>query len=165
MSNITAEKYRPHEINCHRSLSHSGIYNVFTELRKKYWLPCSFSIVKAVLINYIHCKRSNARGIKLNQGGYSDFRLYPNNVPFSYIVLHYAVPYKTRDQDTVKKVCILVITCLYSVHPCCLLDCVHGPYNKRVFTLISVALSWAGCAQICIVWQGSSISSLFVRPP
>ena len=102
----------------HHSLSHGGIYNVLTELRKKYWLPCSFSVVKAVLKNCIHCKRFNARGIKLNQSGYRDFRLCPNNVPFSFIALDYAGPYKTRDQDTVKKVYILVITCLYTRAVC-----------------------------------------------
>ena len=98
----------------HRSLAHGGVYNVLTELRKKYWLPCSFSVVKKVLKICVHCKRFNARTIKLNQSGYRDFRLTPNNVPFSYIALDYAGPYKVRDDHSVKKVYILVITCLFT---------------------------------------------------
>ena len=98
----------------HLNLSHGGMYNILSELRKKYWLPCSFSTVKKVLGNCIHCKRFNARSVQLNQSGYKDFRLSPNNIPYSSIALDYAGPYRVRTQSGIQKVYVLVVTCLFT---------------------------------------------------
>ena len=98
----------------HEKLSHAGIYNVLTQLRKKFYIPCCFSVVKKILKNCIHCKRYNARTIKLNQSSYRDFRLMPKETPFATIALDYAGPYRVRVNNEITKVYILVITCLFT---------------------------------------------------
>ena len=98
----------------HMQMSHSGIYVVLAEIRKKYWIPSCFNTVKKILQKCVHCKRFNARTIKLNQNDYRDFRLSNKSRPFSSVAIDYAGPYNTRDGDKTSKVYLLVITCLYS---------------------------------------------------
>ena len=101
-------------LNMHKELHHSGIYCVLSQLRKKFWIPCIFSVVKKTLQTCLHCKRFNARTVKLNQNVYRDFRLEPGNKPFSTVAIDYAGPYRVRDDGVTKKVYILVITCLFT---------------------------------------------------
>ena len=54
-------------LSAHAKLFHSGVYSVLTELRRNYWIPSCFSVVKRVLKDCVHCRRYNGRAIKLNQ--------------------------------------------------------------------------------------------------
>ena len=99
---------------CHESMLHSGAYVVLAEIRKQYWIPSCFNTVRKVLQACVHCKRFNARAIKLNQNDYRKFRLNPNQKPFASIALDYAGPFNTRTDNKTSKTYLLVITCLYT---------------------------------------------------
>ena len=101
-------------LDLHAKLSHAGLYCVLTQLRKTFWVPCVFSVVKKLLKSCIHCKRFNAHAVKLNQNVYRDFRLNPSNKPFATIAIDYAGPYKIREGTEIKKVYVLVVTCLFT---------------------------------------------------
>ncbi|XP_068247851.1 uncharacterized protein [Palaemon carinicauda] len=65
----------------------SSCYVILTELRKQYWVPHYFSVVKRVLKECITCRKVKQRTIKLNQSPYREFRLEPPNIPFKYIFI------------------------------------------------------------------------------
>ena len=98
----------------HRNMSHTGIYGVLNEMRKKYWISACFSQVKKVLNQCVHCKRFNGRTVKTNQSMYREFRLAPPNIPYSTIAIDYAGPYLVNAPTGKTKVYVLVITCLYT---------------------------------------------------
>ena len=70
--------------------------------------------MKGIIKNCVHCKRFNGRTIKISQNDYRDFRLSPNNTPFSTVAIDYAGPYRVRQNSEVLKVYVLVITCLFT---------------------------------------------------
>lgn len=98
----------------HDCLSHSGVYSVLREIRKKYWILNSYSTVLKILKKCIVCKRINEHPIKLNQSNYRDFRINPNKTPFSNIFLDYAGPFMVKLNGIKVKVYLLVLTCLYT---------------------------------------------------
>lgn len=98
----------------HQNFSHGGIYIVLRELRKKFWLLRGFSTVRKVLSQCVTCKRLNERPIKNNQNDYRTFRYDPPKIPFSFIFLDYIGPINVRLEGTVKKMYLLIITCLWS---------------------------------------------------
>lgn len=100
--------------SCHEKISHSGVYSVLNDVRKKYWIPHCFSVVKRVLKACVHCRRYNSRTVKLNQSDYRSFRLNPTNVPFSSIFLDHMGPFFVKINQQKVKVWILVITCLWT---------------------------------------------------
>lgn len=101
-------------LESHARLFHSGIYSVLTELRRRYWIPNCFSVVKRALKGCVHCRRFNSRTLKLNQSPYREFRLNPSNIPFSNVFLDYIGPYLVRVDSGKVKVYILIITCLWT---------------------------------------------------
>ncbi len=101
-------------LDLHRKLFHAGKYVLLTELRKKFWVPQYFSLVKGTLRECTTCKRFNERTIKLNQSPYREFRINPPNVPFKFIFLDYLGPYNVNWNGKRNKVWILCITCLWS---------------------------------------------------
>ena len=98
----------------HESLNHCGLYPVLKELRKNFWIESYFSTVKKVLKNCIVCRRINEPPINLNQNCYRDFRINPENKPFSYVFLDYAGPFFVTLSGEKVKVWLLLITCLYT---------------------------------------------------
>ena len=98
----------------HIKLSHSGKYNVISELRKQFYIPCIYSVVKKVLSDCILCRKLNARGIILNQSPYRDLRISPCNVPFRCVYLDFMGPFYVRFKNVKFKVWVLVITCMWS---------------------------------------------------
>ena len=96
----------------HHKLYHGGVYSVLAELRKYYYIPHNFSVVKKCLKRCVHCSRVNSRSVRLNQSSYRDYRLSPPNVPFKYIFVDYFGPYNVKINGTKVKVFILCITCL-----------------------------------------------------
>lgn len=98
----------------HSKLCHAGVYGVFSELRKSYWIPCTFSTVKRCIRSCVQCRRLNRRTISLTQNAYREFRLDPPSVPFRYVFSDHIGPYYTKDSGSKTKVYLLIITCLWS---------------------------------------------------
>ena len=101
-------------MDLHKKMAHAGCYALLAELRKRFWIPHFFSIVKRILRQCITCRRFKERTIKLNQGHYRDFRINPPSVPYRYIFLDYMGPYLVKLNGEKTKVWILCITCMFS---------------------------------------------------
>ena len=100
--------------DAHIKLFHTGCYAVLTELRRYYYIPKQFSLVKKVLKQCIHCRRFNSRTIKINQNAYRDFRSDPPNIPFANIFVDYIGPFNIRNDDISQKIWLLCVTCTWS---------------------------------------------------
>ena len=101
-------------LHMHIKNSHAGVYSVLSELRKTFWIPKYFSVVKKELRKCVNCRRFNRRTVKLNQSPYRDFRLDPPNIPYRSIFLDYLGPYYVKINNVKTKVWLLCITCLWS---------------------------------------------------
>ena len=100
--------------DAHIKLFHTGFYAVLSELRRHYFIPKQFSIVKKVLKQCVHCRRFNSRTIKINQNSYRDFRSEPPNVPFSNVFVDYIGPFSVKVNNITQKVWLLCLTCTWS---------------------------------------------------
>ena len=98
----------------HTKLRHGGVYSTLNELRKKFWIPSCFSVVKKILKQCLHCRRFNARTVKLNQSMYRDFRIDPPNFAFSYVWLDILGSYTVKINSKNTKVWILIVGCMWS---------------------------------------------------
>ena len=98
----------------HDKLGHMGIYSVLSEMKKHFWIPRYFSIVKKILRECITCKRFNARPIEINQNSYRLFRSNPQKRPFANVFIDHIGPFMIKNEGIKKKVWILAITCLYT---------------------------------------------------
>ena len=98
----------------HENLQHGGIYSVLRELRKTLWICQYFSTVKKVLKQCVICRRINEPAIKLNQSNYREFRINPDQKPFSNICIDYAGPFMVSLQGEKIKIWLLLVTCLYT---------------------------------------------------
>ena len=101
-------------LDYHVRFAHSGCYVLLTEIRKKFWIPKYFSVVKKVLKSCVTCRRFNERSIKLNQNAYRDFRLNPPEIPYRYVFIDYIGPFFVKSLNVRKKVWLLCITCNWS---------------------------------------------------
>ena len=101
-------------LHMHIKNSHAGVYSVLSELRKTFWIPKYFSVVKKELRKCVNCRRFNRRTVKLNQSPYRDFRLDPPNIPYRSIFLDYLGPYYVKINNVKTKVWLVCITCLWS---------------------------------------------------
>ena len=54
----------------HKLMLHAGIYTVLNQLRKEFFIPSIYSMVKKVLRQCITCRRFNNRPIRNNQSAY-----------------------------------------------------------------------------------------------
>ena len=98
----------------HHKLSHAGCYTVLAEMKKQFWIPQYYSVVKKRLRQCVTCKRFNNRTVSLNQSPYREFRFGPDEVPFGNVFLDYLGPYNVKINNKTEKVYILIITCLWS---------------------------------------------------
>ena len=98
----------------HVRKSHCGLYSLLTDLRKIFWIPCFFSVVKKVLKICTVCKRMNGRPVKINQNSYRDFRACPPAVPYQYVFIDYLGPFQVQVAKNKVKVFLLCVTCLWS---------------------------------------------------
>ena len=101
-------------LDAHVKLRHGGIYAVLNSLRKLFWIPTCFSVVKRVLRQCTHCRRFNNRAIKLNQNSYMDIRLNPSETPYAHVFLDYLGFYYVMYQGVKTKVWILCVCCVYT---------------------------------------------------
>ena len=100
--------------DAHLKILHTGCYAVLTELRKYYYIPKQFSVVKKVLKECVHCRRFNSRGVRLNQNAYREFRVNPPQVPFANIYMDYLGPFTVKTNNVTEKVWLLCLTCTWS---------------------------------------------------
>ena len=98
----------------HVKLAHSSLYVLLNEMRKRFYIPRFFSVVKKVISNCITCRKINVQTIKLNQNSYRDFRVNPLNVLLAIVFLDYMGPFHIKQGYQKVKVWILVITCMWS---------------------------------------------------
>ena len=98
----------------HLKTSHGGVYSVLTEMRKQFWVPKLFSLVKRQVKHCLGCKRFRARPIKINQSCYREERLDASNVPFKNVYLDHMGPFYVKKENQKVKVWVLVITCMWS---------------------------------------------------
>ena len=98
----------------HEVLSHSNVYAVMNELRKKFYVCSVFSTVKKCIKNCITCRKQNNRPVKLNQSSYRDFRVNPPTIPFRTLFLDYIGPFWVKSGNCKMKVYLLCFTCLWS---------------------------------------------------
>ena len=104
-------------MDIHTKLSHASRFTVLSELRKQFWIPRSYSLVKTITKNCYGCKRNRNRAIQINQNAYRDFRVEPSPVPFRYVFVDHMGPYYVHNEGTKtapRKVWVLVICCLWS---------------------------------------------------
>ena len=98
----------------HEIFLHAGCYRILTELRRAFWIPHFFSVVKGILKDCVTCRKSNRHTIKLNQSSYRDFRLNPPEIPFRSIALDHLGHYFVKYGGKKIKVWILCISCLWT---------------------------------------------------
>ena len=98
----------------HIKMSHAGCYSVLHQVRREFWIPHIFSVVKKYLRRCITCKRFNARTIQLNQNAYREIRLEPSCVPFRHLYLDFMGPFNIYNNKVKSKVWILILTCMWS---------------------------------------------------
>ena len=97
----------------HESCQHLGLQTTINQLRTKgYWVPQARQSVKTVISNCVICKKYNGIPFKypkitnLPKDRVNFFR------PFEHVGVDYTGHYFVKDGDTVKKMYILIYTCL-----------------------------------------------------
>ena len=100
--------------DAHIKSGHVGYYGVLNLLRKSYYIPHIFSVVKKSVKPCITCKRYNQRPVQLNQSPYRSFRLEPSDTPFGYLYLDYCGPFTCKVSDTSKKAWILCFSYMFT---------------------------------------------------
>ena len=98
----------------HKTLAHAGIYSILSELRKRFFVPHCFSVIKRILKNCVVCKRVNSRPVKLNQSTYRNFRADPPTIPYRSIFIDFIGPLYVRENGSKTKKYLLCISCLWS---------------------------------------------------
>ena len=101
-------------LDYHDRFAHAGCYSLLSEIRKVFWIPRYFSVVKQVIKSCVVCRRFNESTIKLNQNPYRDFRVNPPEIPYRYIFMDYLGPYNVRSNGQKVKVWLSCITCTWS---------------------------------------------------
>ncbi|XP_064093033.1 uncharacterized protein LOC135205806 [Macrobrachium nipponense] len=144
----------------HVQLAHSGCYAVLSELRKSFYIPCHFSVVKKCLKKTMcHCKRFNARTIKLNQSQYREFRSNPPHTPFANIFIDHLGPFYVKKNQQKEKVWLLCVTCTWS--RAINLKICHDLSMKEFLRAFQMHCFEFGVPQLCISDLGSQFTAGF----
>ena len=98
----------------HLNMNHSGKYAVLAQLRMQFYVPRSFSVVKAVIRCCNHCKRFNNLPVKLNQSPYREMRVSPPSIPFRYMYIDHLGPVSCRSNGIKEKIYFLCFSCMWS---------------------------------------------------
>jgi hypothetical protein len=98
----------------HAEMHHAGVYKILAGLRKQFWVPCAFSVVKRALGECLVCKRMYGRTVQINRNSYKHYRINPPEVPFREIALDHIGPFNVHGMDGHNKAYILIITCMWS---------------------------------------------------
>ena len=98
----------------HRSFNHAGCYTIISQVRKQFFIPQIFSLIKTILRDCVNCKRYSGRTVKINQSPYRFFRSNPPKIPFSTVFMDYFGPFKVKRDKNNVKVYVLLITCMWT---------------------------------------------------
>ncbi|KAL7632973.1 UNVERIFIED_CONTAM: hypothetical protein RMT77_016683 [Armadillidium vulgare] len=98
----------------HLKMKHAGIYKLLSILRKEFYIPTAYSVVKKNIQDCFKCKLFYGRTVKNNQNHYKDYRINPSKVPYREILLDNLGPFSIKINDIQEKVYILIITCTYT---------------------------------------------------
>ena len=98
----------------HHKLAHAGCYALLSQLRKQFWIPHYFSMVKKTLNECILCKRFNSRTLKVNQNSYREARVSPPPIAFAYLYMDYLGPFYVKVDSIKRKVWLVCFTCMWS---------------------------------------------------
>jgi len=101
-------------MSMHKMMAHSGCYSVLSKLRRDFYIEHVFSTVKRVLKDCVHCRRFNARTIKLNQSSYKEWRVSPVNTVFGYVFVDHIGPFYLNLCCKKVKIWLLCLTCLWT---------------------------------------------------
>ncbi|XP_068224857.1 uncharacterized protein [Palaemon carinicauda] len=101
-------------MDTHAKFLHGGCYSVLSELRKCFFIPKHFSVIKNAIKQCVSCHRFNTRSVRLNQNTYREFRSSPPAVPFSNIFVDFIGPFNVKQGAEKMKVWILCFTCTWS---------------------------------------------------
>ena len=143
--------------NIHKIFNHSGNYFVLKELRKRFWVPRCFSVVKKVLNECITCKRFNKRTIKLNQNAYREERLNPSNIPYNYLYMDHLGPFNVKIDGVNRKRYLICFTCMWS-RSINLLICEDLTLEEFLRSFQIHCFQW-GLPSLCISDLGSQLVS------
>ena len=97
----------------HKTLSHAGCYSVLAEMRKRFYIPHYFSVVKRTIKECVLCRRFKERTIKLNQSPYKEWRVCPPNVAYRYIFMDFLGPIEMKSDGKKVKVYLLCVESSY----------------------------------------------------
>ncbi len=101
----------------HKHFNHSGVYYILNQLRRKFFILKAFSSVKNIIRECVHCKRFNARSIKVNSNDYKEFMVNPKQRLYSTLWIDYAGPFQCHMTKKEKqKVYLLIFKCAWSRH-------------------------------------------------
>ena len=139
----------------HERFSHAGVYTVTREIRREFWILRAFATVRKTLKSCITCKRVNEKPLKLNQNSYREFRSNPPKVPFSSVFLDYIGPINVRIENNVKKVWLLIVTCLFS--RAISLKICFSAETREFLRVLQLHIYEYGMFQFCLSDLGSQI--------
>ena len=95
-------------------LKHVGIYKLLSLFRKEFYIPAALQTVKRITRNCIVCRKLNGRTLQVNQNGFRDYRIAPEEIPFRDIALDHIGPFNVKLNVSREKVYILIVTCCRS---------------------------------------------------
>ena len=145
-------------LDFHYRMMHAGLYRLLTQLRREFYVPSIFSVVKRILGSCIVCKRINGRKVRLNANSYQSYRINPAKVPFRDIALDHIGPFIIKDSSDCRlKIYILIITCLYT--RAINLRVCHSINNKSFLQALQTHIFEYGICQRIISDNGSPIVS------
>ena len=101
--------------DAHCQLLHGGIYKVLDLVRKEFWIPQCYTLVRKVLYKCVICKRLHGRAVKVNANDFKDYRVNPESVPFRQLILDYIGPFNVKNTiGNERKIYILIFSCFWS---------------------------------------------------
>ena len=99
----------------HDSMEHAQTYKMLAVLRRQFYIPSAYSVVKKFIKNCVFCKSLYGRPIAVNVNDYRDYRINPEKRPFSVVMIDSAGPYHILDgkSDTIKTY-VIIFTCMFT---------------------------------------------------
>ena len=95
-------------------LKHIGIYKLLSQFRKEFNIPAALQTVKRITRKCIVCLKLNGRTSQVNQNGFRDYRIAPEEIPFRDIALDHIGTFNVKLNGSREKVYILMLTCCWS---------------------------------------------------
>lgn len=98
----------------HLKLRHAGVYRILAAMRRDFWMPSAFRVVKKCISACLVCRKVNARPLNINQNDFKDYRINPVEIPFREVAMDHIGPFTIKTPSGSAKIYILIITCLWS---------------------------------------------------